>query len=641
MIYNIHYDVCAIAISMFSIVFALVKKGFRQRQNQILLVLFCMTLLTAFFDVVSAVANSYIEQWSDGARYALNYIYLGLQNIMPYLVCCYVVCVVGLTYRLGRKSETRYFAILSIPWICCILLLVSNPIAHFVFYFDENRVYKHGLGMYILYAIALIYLIYSFVLLIRYGHRAVKSAKIMIMALDTVSVLAVIVQMFYPSMLIQLAVESLCLLGLLVSVDNEAEIVDVVTNCYNKQRFIRDSILGLENEAHYEVIIIKLPNLSSYNASIGVSEVNKVLRSVGTWLRTVNKESEVYYCEGGCFAIICDKSTNSTIIEPILTSRFLDSFVVGKTAIRFRPIISHARAGVDFKTWEQLLILTSTMESNYAGIVSSEKSVRKISDYKKEFIIQHAIERGVQFDEVEVLYQPIWNAHDNQISAAEALLRLYDEADGLIPTEDIINFAERRGYIVELGEAVFENVCRFIGTHDLQKAGLQRIHINLSPFQCVDEMLPQKFEDIREKYNVSLDQIVFEISEGSTFNDFKLVEKTVKSLSDKGYQFALDNYGKGTMDMSYLFDLPFSILKLDKSFLWDAESNLKANIFFAGTMNLAKEMNMKTIAVGVELAAQKTLLQSFKCDYLQGYYFQKPVSAEQFYRYCVGFNSKE
>lgn len=629
------------AISLFSIVFALLKKGFRQRQNKILLILFGVTLFTAFFDIISAVANSYVDQWSDGARNSVNYIYLGLQNIMPYLVCCYVVCVIGLTYRLGRKKETRFFALLSIPWIFCILLLVSNPIVHFVFYFDESDVYHHGPGMYVLYAIALLYLVYSFVLLIRFGHRAVKTTKIMVMSLDIVSVLAVVAQMFFPSMLIQLAVESLCLLGLLVSVDNEAEIVDVVTTCYNKQRFIRDSILGLENEANYEVIIIKLPNLSSYNASIGVSEVNKVLRSVGLWLRTVSKESEVYYCEGGCFSIICDKSTDSSIIEPILTKRFSDSFVVGKTAIRFRPKISHARAGLDFKTLEQLMILISGIESNYVGNVSEGDSAVKISDYKKEFIIQHAIERGIQFDEIEVLYQPIWDAQGNQISDAEALLRLYDEADGLISTDDVINFAERRGYIVEIGEAVFENVCRFIGTHDLQKAGIQRIHINLSPFQCVDEMLPQKFEDIREKYNVALNQIVFEISEGSTFSDFKLVKKTVKKLSDMGYQFALDNYGKGTIDMSYLFELPFSILKLDKSFLWDAESNLKANIFFSGTMNLAKEMNMKTIAVGVELAAQKTLLQSFKCDYLQGYYFQKPVSAEQFYRYCIGFNSKE
>lgn len=641
MIYNIHYDVCAMAISLFSIVFALVKKGFRQRQNQILVALFGVTFLTALFDILSAIANSYVEQWSDGARYALNYIYLGLQNIMPYLVCCYVSCVIGLTYRLGRKKETRFFGLISIPWILCILLLVSNPIAHFVFYFDENGEYNHGVGMYVLYAIALLYLAYSFVLLIRYGHRAVKVTKIMIMALDTVSVLAVIAQMFFPSMLIQLAVESLCFLGLLVSVDNEAEVVDVVTTCYNKQRFLRDSILGLENEANYEIIIIKLPNISSYNASIGVGEVNKVLRSVGLWLRTVSKESEVYYCEDGCFSIICDKNTNSSEIEPILTSRFSDNFVVGKTAIRFRPRISHARAGEDFKTLEQLMILTNGVESNYAGTSYEGNSAGKIIDYKKEFIIQRAIERGIQFDEFEVLYQPIWDAHENQISAAEALLRLYDEADGLIPTEDIINFAERRGYIVEIGEAVFENVCRFIGTHDLQKAGIQRIHINLSPFQFVDEMLPEKFESIREKYNVSLNQIVFEISEGSNFNDFKLVEKTVQNLSDKGYQFALDNYGKGTMDMSYLFNLPFSILKLDKSFLWDAESNLKANIFFSGTMSLAKEMNMKTIAVGVELAAQKTLLQSFSCDYLQGYYFQKPILAEQFYRYCVGFNSKE
>lgn len=641
MIYNIHYDICAIVISIFSIVFALLKKGFRKRQNKILFALFGVTLITALFDIVSAAANSYVDSWSDSSRYIFNYAYLGFQNMMPYLICCYVICVIGLTYRLGKKREMRFFIMLSIPWVFCILLLISNPLTHFVFYFDENKVYLHGPGMYFLYAIAILYLVYTFFILIRYGNRAVRSAKIMIMVFDIATVLVVVAQIIFPSILMQLAVESLCLLGLLVTVENETEIVDPVTTCYNKQRFIRDSILGLENEADYEVIIIKIPNLSSYNASVGVNEINKVLRFLGMWLRSVSKESEVYHCENGCFTIICDRNTDSETIEPVIKERFKENFVVGKTAIRFRPVIYHVRAGKDFKNLNQLMLLTGGVEQKYGNDVMTGNFTEKITDYKKELIMQHAIERAIQFDEFEVLYQPIWDSHNNVISDAEALVRLYDEAEGLIPPDELIDFAEQRGYIVELGERIFESICRFIATHDFDKVGIQRIHVNFSPYQCVNEMLPEQFEAIREKYNVPVERIVFEISERSNLGDFRMVEKTVKRLNDMGYCFVMDNFGKGTLDMTYLFKLPFSILKLDRSFLWDAESNLKANIFFSGTMRVAKEMNMKTIAVGVEIAAQKTMLQNYECDYLQGYYYQKPISAEQFYRYCIGFNSKE
>ncbi len=641
MIYNIHYDICAILISFFSIIFTLAKKGFRQRQTVILYGLFCITFGAAVLDIMSAAANSYINYWSDSARYSLNYGYLAFQNIMPYLVCCYVVYVVGLTYRLGRKQVERLFILLAIPWGLCILLLATNPFTHSVFYFDENTVYRHGFAMYILYALAILYLAYSFYLLIRYGHRAVHATKIMIMILEIATVIAIILQMILDGVLLQLFVESLCLLGLLVTVENESEIVEQITTCYNRTRFTRDCALGLETKARFEVILIRIPALSVYTASMGIDEVNKVMRAVGKWFRDSIKKSEVYYCDGGCFTIICDKSDDSSTLEPFIRKRFLESFTVGNTSIRFRPSVSHITAGVDFDTIEQLMLWIDGSDEQLMDERAASSAGVRITDYKKELIMQRAIERALSFDEFEVMYQPIWNARTNIISDAEALVRLYDDADGLISPEDFIPFSEKRGYIVEIGEYVFESVCRFIATHELKAIGIERIHINLSPYQCMNERLAERFEEIRNKYNVPVEMIVFEIAESSVVNNFALLEKTIKLLHEKGYSFALDNYGKGSMDMTYLFQLPFSILKLDKQFLWKAEGNLKASIFFSGTMRMAKEMNMKTVVLGVEVPAQKTLLQNYECDYLQGFYYQKAIASEQFYRYCVGFNSKE
>lgn len=640
MIYNIHYDVCAMVISMFSIVLALLKKGFRQKQTKVLFALFCVTVGAAFFDIISAISNSYTDQWSDIQRNAFNYVYLLLQNVMPYLVCCYVVYVIGLTYRLGTKQITKMFLKLAASLIICILLLITNPFTNFVFYFDADKVYRHGPGMYVLYGIAFVYLLLSVFLLIRYGHRAVKEARIMIFVLEVATILSVLVQMLIPGILIQLFVESLCLLGLLVTVDNEAEIVDSVTTCYNRQRFVTDSILGLENEAEFEVIIIRLPNLGAYTASFGVGEVNKIMHNLGLWLRSVCKESNVYYCGGGSIAIICDKNTAGSSLEPVLTDRFADNFVVEQTAIRFRPIINVIKAGRDFDSLEQLMLWVGEGEEHMDSAYAHEDYNVKIIDYQKELAMQRAIEHALANDEFEVLYQPIWDARNNTISEGEALVRLHDDQGNLIPAEDFIEYAEHRGYIMEIGDIVFEAVCRFITSHDIDKVGINRIHVNLSLYQCMNEMLAEQFEKIRSKYHASAERIVFEISDNNISDNFGIIEKTINSLRDKGYRFVLDNYGNGTMNMNHLFQLPFSAIKFDKSFLWRAQNNVKASIFFSGTMRMAREMNMKTIVLGVEEAADKNLMQNYDCDYMQGFYYQRAVPAEQFYRYCVGFNSK-
>ena len=641
MIYNIHYDICAVVISLFSVVFMLLKKGFRQRQNFILFGLFCVTLGAALFDILSSVANSYMNDWTDFSRNFMNYGYLAIQNTMPYLLCCYVVYVIGLSFRFGKKQIRLVTLLMSIPLGIIYILLLINPFTGIVFYYDENKIYSHGAGMTVMYAIAFLYLFTCYLILVKYSKRATRNIKIMVIAFITASVLSVIAQIIFPTLLIQLCVEALCLLGLLVTIDNEAEIVDKSTTCYNRQRFLRDIRLGLENSSDYRIVLVKISNFKSYSSSFSMNELDKIMRQIGLWLRRISNDIEGYYCDYGCFALVCDRSVEINVVLKTIKDRFSQPFISEKTAVEFRPDLYVLRAGKDFKDIEQLMQYISQDDQRGSSLRKLRRdSVDQIADSKKEIIMERAIQRALKFDEFEIMYQPIWDAKNNMLSEAEALIRLYDDADGLISPESFIPYAERRGYIVEIGEYVFESVCRFMATHDLKSIGIEHIHMNLSPYQCRNKLIVDRFENIRKKYKVAAEMLVFEISETNIPEDYENVENIVKKLHSKGYTVALDNFGKDAFNMSYLFDLQFEILKIDKSFFWKAEDNVKANIYFANTMRMAKEMNVKTVVVGVEAAAQKSLLQNYECDYLQGYYYQKALAEEEFYRYCVGFNSK-
>jgi len=223
MIYNVYFDVFAVVISLFSIVLAFTKKGFWKRQNFILFVLLVATFWASLLDILSSIGNSYIVVWSYELRDVLNYGYLAVQNIMPYLFCLYIVFLIDLDKKTKRN---RLFHIgLAIPYTIDVVLLMLNPFLREVFYYDANRVYTHDWGMTVLYANALLYMVFNYYLMIRYGKevRLVKKATVYIFL--TSSLLAVVFQIIFPTILLQLCIEAICLSGILFTVENENDIL--------------------------------------------------------------------------------------------------------------------------------------------------------------------------------------------------------------------------------------------------------------------------------------------------------------------------------------------------------------------------------------------------------------------------------
>lgn len=225
MIYNVYFDIFAVVISLFSVILAFTKKDFWKRQNFILFLLLVATFFASLLDILSSVGNSYIVEWSYGVRDVLNYGYLAVQNVMPYLFCLYIVFLIDLDHKLSR-SKKRWFHIgLSALYIVDLLLLFLNPFIREVFYYDANRVYTHDWGMIVLYVNALLYMVFNYYLMMRYGKEVRPAKKATVYVFLTASLVAVVFQILIPTILLQLCIEALCLSGILFTVENENEIL--------------------------------------------------------------------------------------------------------------------------------------------------------------------------------------------------------------------------------------------------------------------------------------------------------------------------------------------------------------------------------------------------------------------------------
>ena len=211
----------------------------------------------------------------------------------------------------------------------------------------------------------------------------------------------------------------------------------------------------------------------------------------------------------------------------------------------------------------------------------------------------------------------------------EGNLRLTDEKHGVIAPEIFIPAAEQSGLIIPIGDFMLETIYRFISENDFAELGLEYIEINLSVGQCFQIDLFNKIILLQRKYNVSPSNVNFEITE-TTYDDIGNVGcNNINLLVHEGYKFSLDDYGTGYSNIKRTVKLPVSLIKLDKSLIDDIMQEEYASVV-RNTIKMMKDIHKHVLAEGVETQTQFECLKEMDCDYIQGYYFSKPLSEKDF-----------
>ena len=308
--------------------------------------------------------------------------------------------------------------------------------------------------------------------------------------------------------------------------------------------------------------------------------------------------------------------------------------------------------GRDIEVWAvgALLVLPYDVKNindvyNYLEYLEIMPSLKNGSTYEGRHLdiaymrrydeIERAIDRALIQTSFDVYYQPIYSTKEKRIVAAEALLRMYDEEMGFVSPDEFIPIAEKNGKIIEIGHLVLEKVCQFLQKEDIRKYGIHYIEVNLSIIECIQKELPQRIEELMKKYKVDCTQINLEITETALAQNHEILAANMKKINEMGVTFSLDDYGTGYSTITYMMTLPFKIVKIDKSILWSSFQNEKAMIALCASINMIKDMDMEIVVEGVESEKMATKLAELGCDYLQGFYFSKPLPEKQFKEYLT------
>lgn len=253
-----------------------------------------------------------------------------------------------------------------------------------------------------------------------------------------------------------------------------------------------------------------------------------------------------------------------------------------------------------------------------------------INNMYRERTVTRQILQAIEADRVEVFYQPIYGTKEQRFTSAEALVRIRDEEGKIIPPGMFIDVAEKNGMIRMIGEIVFDKVCRCIKERHLEQYGVEYIEVNLSVVQCADEKLADTYIGIMQRHNVNPAMINLEITESASLSAKKILLDNMMCLINYGVKFSLDDFGTGQSNLNYIVDMPVEIVKFDRYMTNAYFENKKAKYVMNAAMHMIHGMALQIVSEGIETEKQFEAMKNLGINYIQGYYFSKPLPENEF-----------
>lgn len=274
------------------------------------------------------------------------------------------------------------------------------------------------------------------------------------------------------------------------------------------------------------------------------------------------------------------------------------------------------------------LMACDTIKGDYRKrILWFDENVQKESMLRERYNAE--LTKAIEHGEIQIYLQPQVD-QNGKVIGAEALARWIHREDGLIPPARFIPFFETNGRITELDICIWKQACEKL--KEWKEKGREDLHIsvNISAKDLYALDIYEHYVSLIKEHGIAAKNLKLEITESAIISDLKQHVRLVERLQEAGFEVEMDDFGSAYSSFNMLKDICVDVLKIDMKFLGDTENQERSHAILRSIVNLARELNMKTIAEGVETVEQLEFLKNVGCDIYQGYYFSKPISVEDF-----------
>jgi len=625
---GIAFYISAIFISISCIIYILIQNRMDKPQKKFYLIMLCIILFNCITELIihSLVPVKTEYEFTYYVFYICKYLYFISHSAMLLLLGYYVLCVTG---NINGFSKI-YNIIFVLPVVFIEILLLINPFTHWCFSYDKATCeYTRSWGITLLYVISAFYILFFIVSLFKSWRALNTKRRISLLYFVAMVVVGLLIQAVNINIRVELFAESLAYLGLILTIENEDDLLNTDVGIYNRKALSIDfdNLFANKRDAYALFIKIKDPDIT--RRITGSSNTDILSKIMYNELIKYVPRYHLYETSPDTFIIILFSKTDE---EPkklidILNKRFEETFSINNVDFTLNTAFMLAKIPEDISNTEEVFNMAdSELPEDSKKILIGKEDLSYLLRRKS---IEAAIQRGLSEGNFEVYYQPTFDISGNKFGA-EALIRLHDtKLDNVYPDE-FIPLAEKIGLISDVDDYVLKTVCEFIASGKLDEVGISSINVNLSVFQCIKPNFVNHIISIVDEYKVDRNKINFEITESINANDYEAMKSVMIQLYCNGFKLYMDDYGTGYSNVYSLFSMNFNVIKIDKSILWGAFESEIGKIILENNVRMLKQMHFKILVEGVETKEQVNLLRELKVDYLQGYYYSRPVPEKDF-----------
>lgn len=639
--YVVHYDVAGFILLLLITILTVASKRFPSRSNRIFDRFLGLSLVGLTLNNLCVYTNAYLPLEYLWLNNILAVIHIGTVNCLPVF---YLAFIISVTHEQEHFSKMQHISLL-VPTVAEIIMVFPSPLTHFVMYYDEAGNYCHGPGMYVLYIIVAIMILVSLSQIIIYRSKVSLKACISIACYSVLVITATFIQAFNPNLLITGFAVSISTLLIYLSLRNPDDFMDKSTGLYNLTAFKEFYFSHYDFHKKTTFGIIRIENFENLKQTMGVQSSYYVLRQKLDFLKHQLKIKYAFYITENCFLIIGkDKndiqkklqyikgrrvqnvklSPESEDLVPVhfkFSSYILEDFDIAE-------LESEDTSLKPIDTLVQLFLYVARTYPRRKEILTIDYKI--IADYKNIRDTVNTLSKAIDEDLFEVHLQPIYNLQQRKFTGAESLLRLKDSNGKYISPAVFIPLAEQHGKIYDIGDISIRKTCEFIKNGNIFELGIEKVNINLSMLQCLQENIVEHLCELLEEYDIPKDSIRFEVTETIMTENPDYFASVMKRLHEKGIEFAIDDYGTGYSNTSRMLSFPFSEIKFDKSLIDAAAESSKNANSLKYLIAMVKNSDQIVLAEGVETKEMSELLESYGCNLIQGFYYSKPLPLTDF-----------
>ncbi|MCR5829615.1 MAG: EAL domain-containing protein [Lachnospiraceae bacterium] len=621
------YATAGIIIMLLSAYFA--RRNTRQRSG--FYFLFCVITLS----IVNLLNEVIAKISQDGDNFDRGALTTSVCLSMFFFCAFYFGIVFYFFEILGvRKIATSVKIILIVFATFEIIGISITPQTGFFFTLDKGIVYVTAI-FFIYFSIVLTCFNFTVITYIaKYGQNIRKYQRYSLFAACVTLVFAFVGQAVFPRYQPGCMISALALILLFSSIEDASEFYYQYNLCFNEYAFKQ---IASRNFRHYNlegivfVGIVDFTMMSLYLQRDMIERLEN--RLVEGMVKGFGKKN-VFYFDNGNFAIAVSKMKENeadSIYEKVC------EICSGVGAmLPLEPFISILRKE-DIETGEDCVTASELFKMHDPGADSGKRVFElKKEDFRlhrRERAVLTAITDGINNNHFVVCYQPIYDVSLDVYSSCEVLMRLNDPKLGMLFPDEFIPVADKYGLSGQIGDRVFELVCKTLKRHNLKDLGTVFMHINISQSQCIGNRLSESMGAICRKYEIDPRVFGIEISENSCIKDKGTILENVLSLKRKGMSFAIDNFGCVFSSADKITGFPVKYIKFDRHTIAGSISGTGNKAILMHLVKMIKELGYKAVACGVETDELYRSLYSMGFDLFQGYYFSKPLYEEEYIKF--------